>query len=447
MRAWLSNGGKITALILICIFLMAGNCGCYPPEEQSSAPALLSADVVVIGGTVAAHVAALEASRNGAQVLVFWSGDEEDYPDLVGEGIIAESNVYGHDLPEEEPPLSLAEYLYNSGGQKGDMTLIKMLAARAPEAAKWLGKELKTGFKVVKEDLYYRYTFEKPLLLAEIKESLRRTAEKNGVIYFDAVNRLDLETTGQNRMELKACIANHSRMKVNTRTVIIADGGFLGNTSLMKEFAPETIDGSARTENKAMGLNIAREIEAELTEMNSFAYYPAIYVEKDKSWHRAPLLEDCFLVNKEEIISLKDKNLNAWRDVLFSRKDQTNLLVVEEASWKGGAGGEYFTRLNGPEEFEEMYGFKIPAPEQGDTNLTGILRVAPISLAAHYCLGGFRITPSGAVVTRAGTGGIYAAGEAVGGILGKKPVPGTLLPESIIFGILAGRSAAAEATS
>ncbi len=436
-------GGKITVWVLVFFFLLVGNPGCYPmaPGDGPS----FSADVVVIGGTVAAHVAALEASRSGARVLVFWSGDEEDYPGIVEEGIIARDNLAGHELAVEMPEMPLIEFSDSNGVLEGGEGLAGMADERAPTAARWLEKELKIGFKVEKENSYYRYTFEKPLILAEIKENLRQAAIKYGVIYFDAVKRLDGRKTGKNRLELQVQTADCDRISVHTRTIIIADGGFLGNASLMKKLAPGVRGGDFRPGNRAMGLSIAREMEAELTEIDSFACFPEIYGEEDGKWHRKTPGGSCFMVNEEEIIPLENVSTDTLCDLLSSRKSRTNIIVVEEASLQGSDGEEYFARLSGPAEFEKKYGFEIPVQKQEKVGPIGALKAAPVRLTACYCLGGLMTTPSGAVITGAGVEGIYAAGEAAGSIQGEKLIPGTLLAESIMSGILAGRNAAAEA--
>ncbi|NLZ28800.1 MAG: hypothetical protein GX887_07540, partial [Firmicutes bacterium] len=365
---WLVSG-KIMVLVLVFFFLLIGKPGCYPmtPGNDPS----LSADVVVVGGTVAAHVAALEASRNGARVLVFWSGDEEDYPDIVEEGIIARENMVGHEFAVEIPGVPSTGSPDSNIELEGDGGLIGMETERALAAAHWLEKEFKTGFRIEKEGLHYRYAFEKPLLLAEIKENLRQAATKCGVIYFDAVKRLDGGKSGTNWLELQVHTAHCNRISVHTRTIIIADGGFLGNAALMKRLAPGVRGGGFRSGSRAMGLSIAREMEAELTEINTFASFPETYGEKDSKWHRKIPGGSCFMVNEEEVIPLENADIDTLCDLLSSRKNRHNIMVVEEALRQGNDGEEHFVRLNGPEEFEKKYGFEIPVQKQEKAGPTG----------------------------------------------------------------------------
>lgn len=62
---------------------------------------------------------------------------------------------------------------------------------------------------------------------------------------------------------------------------------------------------------------------------------------------------------------------------------------------------------------------------------------------AHYFLGGIRIDERG----RATVPGLYAAGEAAGGLFGAGRLGGSALADTIVFGAIAGENAAAFATS
>ena len=67
----------------------------------------------------------------------------------------------------------------------------------------------------------------------------------------------------------------------------------------------------------------------------------------------------------------------------------------------------------------------------------GLLEVG----TAHYFLGGIRIDER----ARTTVAGLYAAGEVAGGLFGAARLGGTALADTIVFGALAGREAAAEA--
>jgi succinate dehydrogenase/fumarate reductase flavoprotein subunit len=69
--------------------------------------------------------------------------------------------------------------------------------------------------------------------------------------------------------------------------------------------------------------------------------------------------------------------------------------------------------------------------------------------AAHYTMGGIRIDARGASVggdgdgaADAGLAGLFAAGQAMGGVFGANRLGSTALTENVVFGLRAGRSAA-----
>jgi len=71
--------------------------------------------------------------------------------------------------------------------------------------------------------------------------------------------------------------------------------------------------------------------------------------------------------------------------------------------------------------------------------------------AAHYMMGGIRVDADGAAIggasddNRTGVAGLFAAGQAMGGVFGANRLGSTALTENVVFGLRAGRAAAARA--
>jgi len=70
--------------------------------------------------------------------------------------------------------------------------------------------------------------------------------------------------------------------------------------------------------------------------------------------------------------------------------------------------------------------------------------VAIVTPVIHYCMGGLNINPDSECTRQDGTviGGLYAGGEAAGGIHGSNRLGGNSLLDCVVFGRVAGRSAA-----
>merc|ERR1711884_785351 len=78
----------------------------------------------------------------------------------------------------------------------------------------------------------------------------------------------------------------------------------------------------------------------------------------------------------------------------------------------------------------------------GDVN--DAFHVAIVTPVIHYCMGGMKINSDAEAMGAGDTiiGGLYATGEAAGGIHGNNRLGGNSLLDCVVFGRVAGRSAA-----
>merc|ERR1712138_3548 len=70
--------------------------------------------------------------------------------------------------------------------------------------------------------------------------------------------------------------------------------------------------------------------------------------------------------------------------------------------------------------------------------------VAIVTPVIHYCMGGLKMNPDSEILRTDDSviGGLYAAGEAMGGVHGNNRLGGNSLLDCVVFGRVAGRSAA-----
>jgi len=75
--------------------------------------------------------------------------------------------------------------------------------------------------------------------------------------------------------------------------------------------------------------------------------------------------------------------------------------------------------------------------------------VGVVTPVIHYCMGGLRMTPDAEIQTTDGSiiPGLYAAGEAMGGVHGSNRLGGNSLLDCVVFGRVSGRAAAKHLTS
>merc|ERR1711907_317009 len=70
--------------------------------------------------------------------------------------------------------------------------------------------------------------------------------------------------------------------------------------------------------------------------------------------------------------------------------------------------------------------------------------VAIVTPVIHYCMGGLKMNPDSEILRADDSiiGGLYAAGEAMGGVHGNNRLGGNSLLDCVVFGRVSGRSAA-----
>merc|ERR1711975_130028 len=75
--------------------------------------------------------------------------------------------------------------------------------------------------------------------------------------------------------------------------------------------------------------------------------------------------------------------------------------------------------------------------------------VAVVTPVIHYCMGGLKMNPDAEILNASDAviPGLYAAGEAMGGVHGNNRLGGNSLLDCVVFGRVSGRSAARHLTS
>merc|ERR1712118_34787 len=70
--------------------------------------------------------------------------------------------------------------------------------------------------------------------------------------------------------------------------------------------------------------------------------------------------------------------------------------------------------------------------------------VAIVTPVIHYCMGGLKMNPDSEILKADDSviNGLYAAGEAMGGVHGSNRLGGNSLLDCVVFGRVSGRSAA-----
>jgi len=188
------------------------------------------------------------------------------------------------------------------------------------------------------------------------------------------------------------------------------------------------------------GYSLAYHAGAKLRDMEFVQFFPLALAEAGSPPHLlgGALTEESRIINRlgEDIVEKHNVSLRPL--VLKSRDLLSRAIMMEILEGRGVDGAvlvdarDFFRKGSSEGWFSSgSYEFIREKLKGGEKPL----RVAPIS---HFCMGGIIIDGYG----RTGVTGLFAAGEAVGGLHGANRHGGNALTEAIVFGARAGEAAA-----
>jgi len=415
--------------------------------DVAGAP-VLEADVLVIGGGGAGTVAALEAARAGARVLVASKLRVGDGNTVMAEGGI-QAAVGADDSLQRH-----FDDTWRGGGFRGDPELVKTLVAEGPAVIRWLIQEgMSFDLEEGTERLGGRLRRARPggataarllsfrdltglELMRVVREALLL---QPGVDVLEAHAALELLTDEEGRCAgavLFDLERGHLRL-VRAPSTLLATGG-AGRLHL--EGAPTSNHFGATGD----GLVLAYRAGVPLRDIDSFQYHPT-----GLAWPKH--LEGALISEAARTAGARLRNGHGHRFVeeLAPRDVVASAILRELAEGRGvrrdGAQGVF---LDTPELEQRQPGVLAQrlvtlshlAARAGVDPRAEPLLVRP---TLHYQNGGVAIDANGATCVP----GLWCAGELVGGIHGRNRLMGNALLELVVFGRRAGHQAALGATA
>lgn len=236
-------------------------------------------DLVVIGGGIAGLVAAGRASQLGARVAVLERGNGSQYAcnSRYSGGIL---HIAFHN--PREPSAALREVIAAATNGKAEPRLAQAFAEHAAPAIDWLRDE-GCEFMSVGNIPYQQWVFapRRPLTPGlDWKERgpdvAMRLLEKNilnrggKVLRGTAATALVVENGGIAGVDAQR---DGAPVRFGARAVLIADGGFQGNSGLLREHItahPEKVMQRGAATGVGDGLRMARAVGAAVSELTDF---------------------------------------------------------------------------------------------------------------------------------------------------------------------------------
>ena len=405
----------------------------------------LATDILIVGAGGAGMHAALSAARAGAEQVLLVDKS------LVGRGgatIMAQMTVAAA-LGEECPDEWTAHLDDTLAAGRGlcDQALSALLCREAPARIREMGE---WGTDWARRDsgriaqvtapghsrprcCYVDFLNTGPAVAA----TLRRQISRVGAIR--RVSNLTVTDLIARDGEIAGAIAldNESGepVKIAAKAVIIAAGGL---TRIYQR-------NSASANMGGDGYALALGAGAALVDMEFVQFFPIGHL-APRLVGMDPIMWDPFryklggrLLDGSGREFLPDYGSDESFGYTTPRDTATYAITKEVAAGRGSPhGGVYLSFTHLPKAtLEAAFGPVIDRLGRNGIDLTRMpVEVAPI---AHYHMGGIVVDDTMAT----SVAGLYAAGEAAGGANGANRLSGNAIPEALVFGDMAGRSAAA----
>jgi succinate dehydrogenase/fumarate reductase flavoprotein subunit len=393
----------------------------------------IETDVLVIGGGLAGCMAAVEASRRDVRVALAVEGrvGRSGCTPLAGGPRGADfmvdsasiSTVLGLDnVGPEEPDMRdsgglFKEDVLEDGEYLNNQRMVDVYVSEAPKAMKRL---IEMGLRVERVDFAHGSRFPRGVIAlhSDIAATMMRSVRESPVELLEDTKMTDL-LVAQNRCAggVGVRMASGDLVGVSFRAVVIATGGWQAayHTGGSDEL---TGDGQA----------MALAAGAELVDME-FGTFHDRYLVWPPFASRDNFVWDYGADRKLE--NAEGKDMTSGAPPGSGRLYSIGRISEEVSKGRGSTHGGIYLR-NPREVLRDGY-LKIRSI-LGDWDEGGV--PFEVAVGSHYCTGGIRVNER----TETGIRGLYAAGEASGGLFGARRVA-SALTEAAVQGALAGENA------
>ena len=440
-----------------------------------------SCDIVVIGAGGAGLSAATQAASMGAHVIVLEKqgiiGGNTNYS--TGGLNAAETSVQ-EKLGIVDSKKSHYDDTMAGGHFLNDPSLVETLVNKAAAAVDWLislGADLSNVGQLAGSSQKRTHRPDGgaaigPHLMAVLSKAVK--SENISVRTRNTVTALTEQNGKVTGVKVSTPTGTYT---IKAKAVIIATGGFGANLSLVAQYRPEFKDFNTSNHYGATGdaFDWVSPLDVPLVDMDQIQIHPTGEIGSHLLITEAVRGNGAILVNHDGVrftneMLTRDKVSEAILAqseksafLIFDQSVRESLAAIENYSQQGllttaGSVSELAQALKLPEssfvETMDKYQEYQTTGEDLDFGRNGDEMPRPLTQAPfyaievepvlHHTMGGIKINSKAEVVNKNGNPvpGLYAAGEVTGGVHGGNRLGGNAVADIIVFGQIAGTSAA-----
>lgn len=439
-------------------------------------------DVVIIGAGGAGMAAAVEAASAGKSVIIV-----EKMPIVGGNTNRATGGINAAEtsIQEKEGIVDTIDTYYNDtfkgGKEENDPALLRVMVENSASAVDWLNE---LGAGLTRVSLSGGATNPRihtpedgsavgPVVVKVLQDKL---TELGVEIMMETTATGIIEENGA-AVGIEAETVSGNSFKIHAKAVIIAAGGFGANSDMVESFRPDLVGFSTTNHAGATGdgIELGQEAGAALDDIEQIQIHPTTDPESGYMFTEGLRGDGAILLNKEgkrftdELLTRDVVSANILKQTdgiayLVTNEEMKNENAALAGYIKKGYAVECATLADvakaiGADEaavVETMNKYKESVAsgsdaEFGRTHLTQALAEGPyyiltVTPGIHHTMGGLKIDTATRVMNTEGKAikGLYAAGEVTGGIHGANRIGGNAVTDIIVFGRIAGKTAAEE---
>ncbi|MDH8677001.1 flavocytochrome c [Fusibacter bizertensis] len=435
-------------------------------------------DVVVIGAGASGMSAAIEAADAGFDVILL-----EKMPYVGGNTARATAgiNIVGSPFQDEMGIVDSKELFVNdvlvSGHSLNNKIMVEKLANESSDALNWLDN---MGADLTDIGILAGHAVPRTLrpsggqpVGSEIVRVLKKNVDEKGIDLRLENKAISILTEASGEVSGVSVVDRSGRTyTIHAKNVIIATGGFGGSPEMYVYYNQELKGYKTTNSPSATGdfITLVAPLDVKLVDMSYIQTHPTVSYEYGMLITEAIRGNGGILINNKGLrFSDELENRDLLSADILSQPDQEVYLVFnEEIKTSLASSSDYINmdiilsadtldslaeqmRIDKQTFQKTIVNYNQFVAQQSDTDFgrrslertleSGKYYAIQVIPGVHYCMGGILIDDKARAIDSKGQiiKGLYASGEATGGIHGLNRLGGNSLLDAVVFGRIAGR--------